>query len=91
MKTEDVFAVVKANPGFTGLQIWQVLVAKSRSAKWFGRDSFMTALFGPSSSWVYVHLTRLVADGLVSSHWGKAAPERGNYRPLHYYAKDCNN
>jgi DNA-binding PadR family transcriptional regulator len=85
VRTDDIFAIVEANPGFTGYQIWNAMVAQSKSAKWFGRGSLMTAIFGPSAGGIYVHLAKLEGAGRVRSHWGGATRIRGGHRPRHYY------
>jgi hypothetical protein len=85
MKTEDVFEIIKANPGVTGADIWRALIARSWSAKRFGKDSLITALFGPSVGSVYVHLARLENAKRIRSHWGPATLARGGHRPRHYF------
>lgn len=78
---------IRRNPGATGAQIWMELQRNSRSARWFGPDSFWTALLGPSSGTTYVILAQLETDGIIRSHWGEPTLERRGRRPRHYYLK----
>jgi DNA-binding PadR family transcriptional regulator len=87
MKEADVLAVIRANPGLSGFQIMQALVANSRAARWFGKDSVWAVVFGPSTGGLYPILMRLERTGQVTSIWGVATPERGGHRPRLYFAK----
>jgi DNA-binding transcriptional regulator PaaX len=69
MKTETIFEIIKQNPGITGAGIYSKLNEQSRAAKWFGKDSLLTALFGISFGSIHVHLMRLENAGKIRGSW----------------------
>lgn len=81
---------IRQHPGATGLQITEELERNSRSARWFGPKSLLTALFGPSAGMTYAILERLEEEGLIRSQEGQATAERGWRYPLHFYPTGTN-
>lgn len=80
-----VLSVIKKFPSSTASQIHRRLVRQSWVAKIFGKESFITVIFGPSMSSVYVELYYLGLHGKIRSEMGKAFSERGGHRPRHYW------
>ena len=80
----EILNIIRTEEGLTGYQIHERLCAISRAARWFGKDSFLVTIFGPSTVGMYFRLLSLEAEGKIRSHWGEAK-ERGGHRPRHYY------
>src|SRR5882724_4941081 len=47
---KNLLRIVSTSPGAEAseLQIYEKLLAEAKVTKWFGRDSFLAALFGPN-------------------------------------------
>lgn len=69
MKRETVLAIIKKNPGCTGLDIHREITKQSRAAAWFGPDSIFTVLFGPSFGSIYVRLAELEKSRQIRGEW----------------------
>lgn len=82
-----VLDIIRANPGATGNVVYGELLKRSRVARWFGEDSFIAALFGPSFGRIFVALWGLEKNGYLRSEWG-TAPRPGSARPRHYWTVD---
>jgi len=78
---------IRANPGVTAFRIKGELYNHSRAVKWFGNDSFLANLFGPSSGTTYALLMKLETSGIVRSEWGFATAARGWRRSRRYWVK----
>lgn len=81
----DILTIIKENPGITGVGIHKKLVAQSKTAKWFGEGSFITALCGPNIGSMYVTIWKLEEQKRIKAMWGAPSRERGWRRPRHYY------
>ncbi|SRR5260221_7294807 len=75
---------IRANPEATGFMIWEELRDHSRVTKWFGQNSFLSALFGPTSTMTYDLLDKLETSGLIRSELGLATAD-GWHRPRCYW------
>jgi hypothetical protein len=92
-KETDILDIIKANPGATSSFIHYELVRRTRAAKWFGNDSFLAILFGPSLGWMYVKLHSLEMRSKITSEL-ESHPIGCEHRPRRYWPviqilKDC--
>lgn len=90
-KDEEVLRIVTEHPGSTGYNIWQLLHARSRAARWFGQDSGLAILFGgPSIGGLYISLCRLEELSKIKGEWMPLEPGK-QYRRRQYFATAVKN
>lgn len=82
---DTIYRILAESPGLSGADLHEELTKRSRAAAWFGEDSVWTVVFGPTLGGMYATLDRMERQGLVTSTWGVATPERGGNRPRHHY------
>jgi hypothetical protein len=78
---------IRAHPGASRREIADELMRRSRAARWFGAESILTVLFGPSPRTADAILAALERQGRITSGRGLATRECGGHRPRHYYVK----
>lgn len=84
MIDDEILKIVKANAGITSTGVHKIIVARSRCARWFGRESVLTAIFGPGYTKVSLALHRLETARRIWSKWEARMPGR-QYRNRQYY------
>lgn len=81
-----VLGIIEANPGATEGDVYKELIRRSRAARWFGADSILAVLLGPSCCEFIDQLDTLEEEGALTSHWGVSSIRCGWVCPRHYYA-----
>jgi DNA-binding PadR family transcriptional regulator len=80
---QEILEILRRRPGATGVDIHRSLTAKSRAGRWFGKDSVLAVIFGPSIGGMHVALMRLETEGVVRSEWGEMCAS--GHRRRRYY------
>jgi hypothetical protein len=81
-RTEEIYDIIRYNPGATGATIDIKLRERSRAARWFGVHSVIAILLSPLAC-VYPHLAQLEHEGRIRSEWG--LPTVSGHRRRHYF------
>lgn len=83
MTRSDILEIIEENPRVTGAGIHRELQRRSCAARWFGEDSVLVDIFGPSIGRTYSLLWELEREGCLRSEW--EAPRLGSkYRSRRY-------
>jgi hypothetical protein len=75
-----ILNIIAAYPRVSGHDIYAELVRRSWAGRWFGENSFLAKLLGPSVGGMYIILAKMEKDGVLTSEWGAATAETA--RPM---------